>query len=710
MSAASPTALLRQLCRLYGVQATYQDVADRTRQPDPSALLAVLSGLGAPVASLKDVAPAVRERTQALWKRPLDPVAVSWDHRAPHLAVRLPCPTVPIAGHLDLESGERLSWEWRPSDLPVLETAEVEGTRYAVRRLPLPGRLPFGYHQFTLELPGVQSQALIIAAPRRAHIPPGALGERPWGVFLPLYALVTHRSWGSGSLADMEALADWAASLGARAVATLPLLPTFLDDPLDPSPYTPVSRLLWSELYLDVDRLPELPLCRAAQALLTSPPWQAERAALGQLRMVDYRRQMALKRQVLAELARCFFADTAKEPAPTAALDRFLETHPHVEEYARFQATRERRRSSWRTWPEALRRGALPTGSYDEDARRYHLYAQWRTHQQMDALRERAKAQGVALYLDLPLGVHPDGYDAWRYQGLFVEGVSTGAPPDAFFPRGQAWGFRPFHPEKVREEGYRYYRACLQHHLRYAGILRIDHVMGVHRLFWVPLGLEPRQGVYVHYRPQEFYAILSLESQRSQAILVGEDLGTIPRALRPSMKRHGLWRSYVAQFELLPDPQEALRPAPADAVASLNTHDTPTFAGFWRGVDIRDRRQLGLLDGAGARAERQRRQELRRALMEHFRSTGHIQGRGSLQAIVRECLGFLGRGPASLVLVNLEDLWLEPEPQNVPGTWDERPNWRRKARYSLETFTRMPSVAETLREVNRLRREGTRAS
>ena len=251
-----------------------------------------------------------------------------------------------------------------------------------------------------------------------------------------------------------------------------------------------------------------------------------------------------------------------------------------MEDYARFRAAGERQHAPWPAWPAPLRDGVIKEGDYDEEAMRYHLYVQWLAHQQLQSLSQKAREKGVRLYFDLPLGVHPDGYDVWREPNLFVLGASAGAPPDAFFAKGQDWGLPPLHPERLREQGYRYYIACVRHLLQMAGILRIDHVMGFHRLFFVPRGMKANQGVYVRYRAEEFYALLALEAHHHQAIIVGEDLGTVPPEVRPAMERHGLHRTYVAQFSLTPDARQALLPPSSNMVASLNTHDTPTFAGF----------------------------------------------------------------------------------------------------------------------------------
>jgi 4-alpha-glucanotransferase len=705
MGSPSETHFLHQLAHLYGVQTVYSDVSRHRRQASVEALLAVLRTLGAPVVTLNDVPSAWRERQQELWQRPLEPVAVAWAGKPPIIKVRFPSVVADavLAGHLTLENGGQQQWEWRGADMPVVETAEVEGAHFVVKQLPLPNGLPWGYHRFTLELPGSRQETLVVVAPRKAYLPPGEMDNHIWGVFLPLYALQTQRSWGSGDFSDLEAMMTWCAEMGSRVVATLPLLPTFLrNGAFEPSPYLPVSRLLWNEFYLDITRIPELDKCPTAQALLASSAFQKEIKALRRLAL-DYRRQMALKCQILEQLCQCLFDESTDR---LKALMHFAETNPLVAEHACFRATYERQRAPWRSWPQRLREGVLKEGDYNEKNRRYHLYVQWLAQQQIQALSETAQEKGLRLYLDLPLGVHPDGYDVWRERDVFAGDISTGAPPDAVFTKGQNWGFPPLHPERIREYGYRYFIAYLRHHLRHAGILRIDHVMGLHRLFWIPQGLEASQGVYVRYPAEELYAILALESHRHKTAIVGEDLGTVPPEVRPTMTRHGLHSLHVLHYELASNPRTAFRQPPSNCVASLNTHDMPPFAAFWQGLDIKQRLELGLLKKAEAQREDRDRRIIIEVLANFLQEKGWIeQTNVDEYTALKVCLAFLSASQARVVLVNLEDLWLETQPQNIPSTKDEYPNWQRKARYSLETFCQMPQVLDTLRMIDHLRKQ-----
>jgi 4-alpha-glucanotransferase len=457
-------------------------------------------------------------------------------------------------------------------------------------------------------------------------------------------------------------------------------------------------------LYLDVTRAPELQKCPAALALLESSATQAEIAALRSASLVDYRRQMALKRKVLEELARSFFAETSERHA---AFQRFVEAQPAAEDYACFRAAGEHLRTPWPDWPQPLRDGVLAAGDYSEDAKHYHLYVQWLVHEQLQTLSEKARQHGPGLYLDLPLGVHLYGYDVWREREVFAVDASGGAPPDAVFTKGQDWGFPPLHPERNRAQGYRYVSAYLRNHFQRAGLLRIDHVMGLHRLFWVPRGFEASQGVYVRYPAEELYALLSLESHRYQSMLVGENLGTVPSYVNTTMARHKIHRLYVVQYELPGTVHRPLRAVPAAAVASLNTHDMPPFAAFWQGLDLHDRFELGLMDEVGLQLEQQHLLTIKEALVALLQRRGWLEEHtADMQNVLQACLSYLAASSAQVALVNLEDLWLETLPQNLPGTGDEHPNWRRKTCDCFEVWSQLPQVINALKTVNRLRKRG----
>ena len=693
---------LRLLARLYGVQTEFVDNGGNLHHATTEGLLAVLKALGAQVEGDGDVAEATRGRRHALRSRRIEPVAVAWDGTPPALLLRIPesLASSTLDCRLTDEEGAERSWTVAVADLDPSETESSRADRLAAGRLTLPGPLPSGYHRLTVRFPGAEAACLVIAAPTRAYAGSGESADRTWGLFCPLHALHRGSSWGAGDFSDLGALMDWAAGQGGGLVATLPMLASFFDGPTV-SPYAPASRLFWNEFYLDLRRIPELALSEPARALMESAEFRREVEALRSEPLVDYARQMRLKRRVLELLSDAVPAEGER----LADFRRFLRDHPESEDYASFMASVERHGRDWGRWPS----GAL--GAVDERARRYHLYAQWQADDQLRALSEDARAKGLTWYVDFTVGVDARGYDVWSRPDLFCRDASIGCPPDEEFTRAQDWRFPPPHPDRQREAGYSYLIAALRNHFRHAGALRIDHVMGLHRLFWLPESLGGRDGAYVSYPAEELYAILSVESHRHRAWVVGEDLGTVPAVVPEAMRRHAIRGLYVVQHELKGgDAERPLRTVREEVVASLNTHDLPPFAAYWEGRDIGGRVSFGLLDEAGAAEEERARPEERRALVAYLRRLGLLGAEDDPASVIAACYEFLAASPARVALINPEDLWLETEAQNMPGTDAQYPNWRHRFRHDIEEFTRRPAVIEALRRVDARRRGSTEES
>lgn len=629
---------LLELSRLYGIQTSYIDMTKQRKYADPETLLLVLRSMGVPVSRMDDVPSALLQRKDELRKRIVSPVAVAWD------------------GKLGNQ------------------------------------RFEFGYHD--IEIKG--QPVFVISAPTKACFPV----QKCWGIFAPTYALHSKRNPPAGDLTDFENLMDWMHSLGGKVAATLPLLGAFLDEPFEPSPYAPATRLFWNEFYIDVERIPEFNGQRPA------PPRQT--------RFIDYRGIMGWKRHILEELSRDFFSNGTPERRRVFA--KFIRENNGVEDYARFRAVMDRQHTGWRAWPARLRNGTIRRGDYDEAVKEYYLYSQWVIQEQLQALSQRAADRGQFLYLDLPLGLHRDGYDVWHDHDFFVDGMAGGAPPDPVFTKGQNWGFPPMNPEAMRLNRYQYVIAYLRNHFRYTKLLRIDHVMGLHRLYWIPDQLTGDKGVYVEYPAEELWAILSLESHRYRAGIVGENLGTVPPQVNSAMKQHDIRQMYVVQYEVMGEPDKPGLRAPIEqCVASMNTHDMPPFRAFLEGSDIDDRVDLGLINDRTARKEHRERAKMRRVVAAVYDTRRSLLAKkystGSRSAASREArslkidrhysgiLQFLSDSMANIVLVNLEDLWGETLPQNVPATNEERPNWRRRVRPSLEQIRKMGGIAEVLSNV-----------
>jgi 4-alpha-glucanotransferase len=711
---------LQRLASLYGVQTAYQDAFGARRAAGAEALIAVLRALGASIQEVKDAPHAIRLRELAIWRRVLDPVLPLRGRGSAVLRLPGRLRDRVLEARIRREDGAETAHEIRPAELDPLEETAIDGQAYAALKWPLPERLPDGYHSLSLEVEGIGYSSLIIRAPRRAYHPDPRAASGNWGLFAPLYALRSERNWGAGDLTDLERLMLWTGELGGGFVGTLPLFPAFLDRPYEPSPYLPVSRLFWNELYLDPAALPEFEAAPEARRIAASPEFEENVQAMRAAGRADARRLMALKRSVLEPMAAYFFHSGGGERPDFQA---YLKSRPEAWDYARFRSMCALRKESWRRWPARQKRGLLDHDEGSDFQRDYHLYVQYSMQRRLERL---AAGQKIDLYLDIPLGVHSDGFDTWRYQNTFVQDIAGGAPPDDFFRGGQDWGFPPLHPEAAREDGHRYFISAVRHIFKPARMARIDHVMGLHRFFWIPRGAAAADGVYVRYPADDLHAILCLESHRSRTMIFGEDLGTVPQAVREAMERNGLQRCSVLIFQMNANPEEAISPPPLESIASLNTHDTATFAGWWAGRDIDLRAELGLLEPGEKEREREGREAVKRALLEYLGRKGLLRDGRSIPAAASgsadstetppagpppeaiavhdACLRHLADDPVHTIMVTLEDLWGELSQQNIPGTGSfERPNWSQKLRLSLEQIAADCGIVELLREIERMR-------
>jgi 4-alpha-glucanotransferase len=440
----------------------------------------------------------------------------------------------------------------------------------------------------------------------------------------------------------------------------LPLVPTFNTESPEPSPYSSVSRLFWSELILDLGD--------------AAPPVASPNT-------LDVTRAHA---EVWAALA--------GQPAPDPSL-----LDDELVRYARFRGAQARLGRNWRDWPARARAGTLEPEHVDAEVERFHLVAQTLVRRQLHDLRERLDRDGMRLGLDLAVGGHPDGYDPWSRQTLFGDGMSVGAPPDRGFPSGQDWGFSPVLPAASRREGHQYVGASIALQAALSGVLRVDHMMAWTRLYWIPHGFGLHEGTYVSYPAEELFAVLTLESHRNRCEVVGENLGTVPPEINEALPRHRIWGMYVAQFQAADDPHVA--PPTATDMALLNTHDTPTFAGWLTGTDIAERVGYGLLAEQAAPG-------VRRARLRAAKRLAKLLDRSVKQpyALLAELLEWLGRSDSPLVVPWLEDFWLEDIGVNLPGTRSsERANWQRPMRLLLDEIFTDPEVDGLARRLERAR-------
>ncbi|MEO5667390.1 MAG: 4-alpha-glucanotransferase [Bdellovibrionota bacterium] len=593
-----------------------------------------------------------------------------------------------LKGELLLENGSRQNF-----DIAAVEWKRVGGVFDGHLNLPLfeariktgikPG---LGYHMITTSEGEV---CQVICAPEKL---PKAT-EKSWGAFVPAYALRSKDDWGSGSYTELGKLSMWLAELGAKTVATLPLLPSFLEDwKCDPSPYSPASRLFWNEFYIDPQHSPEWMFSTEAQKLVAESA--AKIAEWKNSEYVPYYEIACLKRKVLAILTRTYFASGDK-----SRLEKACKKKPKLVEYARFRAHCFETKSSWWCWPEEQKL-SLQNAKIDQGLVDFYVYSQMLALEQVETLAADCAKKDLSFYLDLPVGVHSDSYDVWKNPTHYCLKLSAGAPPDPFFTKGQDWGFPPLRPSSLLESRLSHFKEILNHHLSQASLLRLDHVMGFHRIYVVPHGMGADRGAYIRFPFEELYAVLLLEASRAGARLVGEDLGTVPEEVRKSMDVHLLSRLFVFQYEAHPSKEHVVNSADSNTVATLNTHDMPMWAAYWNGLDLPDRLDLGLLNATTLLEEQETREILRKKWIAYLHKTQGLDLKPSDQDVFQATMLFVAGAPSELALVTLEDVWLEERPQNTPGTYMERKNWQRKCRLSLEEIQKDVAIRSFLNKIS----------
>ncbi|MEU9322239.1 4-alpha-glucanotransferase [Streptomyces canus] len=650
---APPGPELSRLAESYGVATSYQPSPDRTVAASATAVTLALAALGVDAG---DPAAALAARERELRERLLPPTVVCWSGSPPAFVA-------------DLPEGTRLR----------IATEQGE-TRSAADQLPP------GVHRLTATAPdGRTADAHLIVAPPRLPAPPG----RSYGLLVQLYSLLSHRSWGMGDLGDLAELTSWAGrALGAGFVQVNPLHAAVPGAPTDPSPYRPSSRRFPDPVHLRIEDIPEY-VQVADPDRLRALRERAERlreAVLEKGALIDRDAVWELKREAL-ELVR----EVPLGPGRRAAYADYLaEGGEALEDHATWCALAEVHGSDWSRWPAGLRdpRSAETARARGElmDRVDFHSRLAWLTESQLGAAQRVAREAGmpVGVVHDLAVGVHPEGADAWAQQAYFAAGMSVGAPPDAFNARGQDWGLPPWRPDRLAESGYAPYRQLLRALFRYAGALRIDHVMGLFRLWWVPQGRPPTEGTYIRYDAEAMLAVLVLEASRAGAVVIGEDLGTVEPGVREVLRERGVLGTSVLWFER--DWEGDGRPLPperwrADCLATATTHDLPPTASRLTGDHVELRDSLGLLtrpldeERAEASADAGEWLELL-ARLGLLHGTGGGADPSSEEAQIQAVHRFLLHTPARMVGIWLPDTVGDRRPQNLPGTWDQYPNWR----------------------------------
>jgi 4-alpha-glucanotransferase len=719
MTSSTATAPLHALADRVGIIAEYRDQTGKeTRTTSDETRVALLAAMGIDASSDEAARRALEEMDESERATVLAPVRVlPLDGARDRVDVELRLPDG--GGRATEWMLELITERGETTRANGSATADVDGRMH----VELPWRAEAGYHRLRATVAGkgdVAEQSLIVVPPH-CPTPHDMLGDRKaFGLTTNLYTVRSAKNWGIGDLGDLAKLMRWAGQIGAAFVGVNPLHALRNRDG-EISPYSPVSRLFRNPLYIDVEGVPGFAQSSAVHEIVANPQFRDELARVRKSGRVEYERVMALKRPILRAL---HFAHLRGPRNRNPDWTEWLESQGEaLESFATFTALGEHigrdgvSPANWRDWPEEYRDPRSPAVQKfrraHEDEIDFHRWLQFVVDQQIAVAANAGRDAGLAigLYQDLAIGTSPNGADVWANPGLFVSGASIGAPPDPYSATGQNWGLPPIDPRALRARRYEYWIQLVRSSLRHGGALRIDHVMGLFRQFWIPEGRSGTDGAYVRFPSEDLLGILALESTRAHALVVGEDLGTVPDDVPPAMRRWHLLSSKVLYFER---EEKGFKPAAsydAESLATANTHDMPTLEGFWRARDVQIRRSVGLIDNdESAAKERANRDEEKRALLERLAGDGLLTSgqrdelaghdpspaaRAALRGAVHQ---FLCRTPSALVGLSLDDIVGEAEPVNVPGVGaDKFASWSRRLSMPIEQLPVDPMVAATLR-------------
>lgn len=703
---------LRRLADLAGILPSFIDQQGTTRYTNDETREALLCAMGLDASTEASAGESLQRRIDEASKRLVEPITVSRGRAPTHIAVTLP---------RSWSHGARVEW-----NLSIQEESGTVHKRASYGSAPDPRalrialpKLPLGYHRAFISLRAggktLDGEQLLVVAPRRCPtIHQLLMGQKIFGLLANLYTVRSRMNWGVGDLRDLRRLGAWAAENGADFIGINPLHAVW-NKGTDISPYSPVSRLYRNLIYLDLEAVPELASTSGVKKRLASPAMRRDIERLRASSHVDYERIFSIKRDLLEPLHQTFDkqhrdADTARGRAYRHYLQQQSEA---LIRFATFMALAEHFEKKghgldWHNWPLPYRNPrSQEVSSFQKRHRRavdFHCWVQFEIDRQLQSAAHFARTKGmrIGLYEDLAIGSSPRGSDPWMFAGLFLDNIRIGAPPDNFQPLGQNWNLPPIDPLELAEQRYEYWTRLLRNSFAHAGALRVDHVMGLFRQFWIPAGQPGSAGAYVRQPANELLGILALESARAGAMVIGEDLGTAPPGFTAVLRDWGIASTRVLYFERTKRRAfRAARAYPSNALATANTHDLATLEGFWTGRDIELKHALGLIrSNVELSAQKLERERDKVLLLRRLTGAGIVPAsRRQLSGVElrRAVHTFLQKTPAALVGISLDDLIGERDPVNVPGVTNDRyPNWSRRMRMSFEQLQRNPAVRRAL--------------
>ncbi|WP_342371903.1 4-alpha-glucanotransferase [Propioniciclava soli] len=674
MPLSNPT--LGPLAEAFGIACEFWDWKGRHTEVDDATVIGILAGMGVDAGSDEAAAAALREHGLRHWRRALPPCTVVQQGRQERIAVHVP------AGHpadvvVRLEEGGSVTLSQADNEVP---DAEVDGRLTGEATFVVPENLPLGYHRLHLTTTDWTAEASLVVTPAFLGFPASMGERRVWGYATQLYSVRSANSWGMGDLSDLADLATWSGTQHfAGYVLVNPLHAAEPMPPLEPSPYLPSSRRYVNPLYLRPEAIAEYAgLAEHKRERIRQLRLGLERTLAGS----DHIQRDPIWEAKIEALRVVY--DEGLSEVRHMAKEHFVRAEGRpLAQFATWCALVNTFGMNWRDWPVEYRRPSSPqvAAFAAEHAREidFYVWLQWQADNQLRSAQSAARGAGmrVGVMNDLAVGVSKESAEAWILGEAFAQGVSVGAPPDHYNQLGQDWGQAPWRPDRLEELSYQPFRAMVAGILRHSGGVRVDHIMGLFRLWWIPDGLPPTRGAYVRYDHEAMVGILCLEAHRAGALVVGEDLGTVEPWVREYLRGRGILGTSVAWFEAGADG----RPLPPEdyreyCMASVTTHDMPPTAGYLACDHIRLQHSLGMLtEGLD--------EELAAADQQFATWREVLTERGLLAAgetdVAEQVLAmhrFIVDTPARVLCAALTDAVGDRLTQNQPGTVDEYPNWR----------------------------------
>jgi 4-alpha-glucanotransferase len=712
--------LLDRAAAVCGIEPGYWDIWGKYHATTVAVRQSILATLGVPAANAEELRGSLAALTRREWERLLPPAVVLSESAAPELPMNVPAESLGDRARLLIhqEDGHTAEFELNLWELAQTAHIEMDGRTWVRKQARLPLTLPLGYHQVTLTLGPATASTRLIVTPDRAFVSPHlGQGGRAAGLAVSLYGVRSARNWGCGDFRDLLDVIDFVAEdLEAGFVALNPLHAIHNRRPFNTSPYLPNSTFYQNYLYLDVEALEDFPRCRRARELWQSAAFQDSLDSLRAAPFVEYERVAELKLRSLKLLFLDFLRREWRTGSPRA---RHFQAFLHregalLENFAVHCALGEHihrlnpQTWSWPQWPAAYRdpASAEVAAFRKKHWRRilFYQFLQWQIDIQLSRAQSRAldRHLSIGLYHDLALATDSFGSDLWAHRPFYAAGCRVGAPPDDFSPKGQDWGFPPPNVRHHREDGYRLFAESIRKNCRHGGALRIDHVMRLFRLYWIPDGSDATQGAYVREPSEDFVRILALESVRNQVVVIGEDLGTVEPAVRETLARFGILSYRLFYFEKNQRGEfRRHEEYPVQALVSSTTHDLPTLAGYWAASDIEARRAASTIGDAEFRRQSETRAAEKQKMLDVLFAQELLPpGASRIAAAWPELngplhhaiVGFLALTPSQLLAINQEDLTKELHQQNLPSTTWQYPNWGRKMRFTVEQLRTDPEA------------------